>query len=237
MSALRIPVLAVVYFSIATVLAEIGLLAAVAAKNGFDQEKLMQLIAVAYDIDLHSMWVQMETKSQPIENSQVSHDEVLDRRSQISLDLDLLEIATEKGLRDSHQLGQILSRERERYNKFREDFKQQEENIVRGAADQKLLDMQQRLQAMQPKQAKGQIGRFLDEDNGDYKKSLQIVVTIVKAMPLEKRKKILAEFTSPEDKERLHEILTQIRLGVPNVELIRETRNQVRQFKNRQQDN
>ena len=236
MSVLRIPVLALVYFSVATVLAEAGLLLAIAAKNGLGQERLIQLMAVAYDVDLHSMWVQMEAKSQPISDSEVSHNEVVDRRQEISLDLDLLEMATEKGLRDMHQLGVLLGKERERYNRLRDDYEKQEKNIELGAADQKLLDMQQRLQAMQPKQAKGQIERFLDEESEDYEKSLQIVVTIVKAMPLEKRKKILAEFDTGADKERLHEILRRIRLGVPNVQLIRKTRDQVQLFTNSQND-
>jgi hypothetical protein len=56
------------------------------------------------------------------------------------------------------------------------------------------------------------------------------VVTILKAMPLDKRKKILAEFKSEEEAEKLHDILKQIREGVPDTALIRETRAQLAKF-------
>lgn len=231
---LRIPVLGLVYFCMATVLAEVGLLAAVAAKNGFDRSTLLQLVATAHEVDLYAMWKQREAESRPIQSAQVSHDEVVARRQEISLNFDLREIATEKGIRDIHALGILLDRERARFAELRDEYYRKKENLDEGAADQALVDMQRKLQAMKAQQAKDQIGRFLEAGGADYERSLQVVVTIIKAMPLEKRKKILAEFKDPEDAELLHEILRRIRLGVPNVELIRQTRAQLEQFKNRQ---
>jgi hypothetical protein len=48
-------------------------------------------------------------------------------------------------------------------------------------------------------------------------------------MPLDKRRKILAEFKTPEEVEKFHEILRVIRVGGTDVQLLRETRAQLQQ--------
>jgi hypothetical protein len=48
-------------------------------------------------------------------------------------------------------------------------------------------------------------------------------------MPLDKRKKILAEFKTPEEVEQLHEVLRVVRLGGSDTELLQETRSQLQQ--------
>jgi hypothetical protein len=53
---------------------------------------------------------------------------------------------------------------------------------------------------------------------------MQDIVKILKAMPLDKRRKILGEFKSEDEATTLAEILKEIRLGAPEVDLIRDTR-------------
>ena len=82
---------------------------------------------------------------------------------------------------------------------------------------------------MQPKQAKDQLdedARRSEDPNDD---PMEDMVRILKAMPLDKRKKILQEFKTPEEIEKLHEILRIIRLGGSDTELLQETRNQLQQ--------
>jgi hypothetical protein len=70
---------------------------------------------------------------------------------------------------------------------------------------------------------------MLDEDDeAEAERAMTDVVTILKGMSLDKRKKIIAEFKSAEDSMRLHEILKEIRLGEPEVSLIQGTRDQVK---------
>ena len=88
------------------------------------------------------------------------------------------------------------------------------------------------MQSVRARLAKDQILRILDVPAIEPDSSLQLIVTIIKGMPLDKRKKILAEFVN-QDSERLHEILRQIRLGVPDVDLVRQTRKQLEQFNTR----
>ncbi len=220
-----------VYFSIATVTAEAGLLLAVALKGGLSEERLLQMLAVARDVDLHSIWKEMETEAKPIEEAQVSHSEVEHKRKEVALDLALREIATEKGLNDLRQLKKMVEQEKRRFDQLVDDFERWTKAREEGKQSQALQNTQAKLQAVTAKLAKQQLMKYLDDPD-----NFQFVVTIVKAMPLEKRKKILAEFKAMEDNERLHEILRRIRLGVPDVQRIRQTRERAQQFVTREQE-
>ena len=56
------------------------------------------------------------------------------------------------------------------------------------------------------------------------------VVAIMKSMPTDKRKKIIAEFKQGEDTKDLYEILKNIRLGEPLASELKETRDKLQQF-------
>jgi hypothetical protein len=51
------------------------------------------------------------------------------------------------------------------------------------------------------------------------------VVNIIQGIPIDKRKEILAEFTTPDEAEKLHEILLRIGDGLPTTQLIDQARN------------
>jgi hypothetical protein len=98
------------------------------------------------------------------------------------------------------------------------------------ATEESLLQLQRTMESMNPKQAKDQIMRMLEasptrpEDD-----PLRDVVTILKTMPADKQRKIIGEFKLEDEQERLAEILRQIRLGTPDSDLLRDTRNQLQQ--------
>ena len=56
----------------------------------------------------------------------------------------------------------------------------------------------------------------------------------MKAMPLDKRRKLLGEFKSPEEIEKLHAVLQEIRRGTPETDLLEDTRKQLQQQQNPQ---
>ena len=144
-----------------------------------------------------------------------------------SADLDLREMALEIGLDELSGLVTSLAEERAQYDQLKAAFDQDMDRIRQGALDPALRELQRNLETMPPKLAKDQLVRWLDDP--DLVQPMQSVVTLLKAMPLEKRKKLVAEFKG-EESDRLQEILRQIRLGVPEVTLIRQTRNQLQQF-------
>ena len=118
----------------------------------------------------------------------------------------------------------MLEQERQRYNDLKDTFDVELEKIRSGAVDQAMRDVQRQLESVDAKLAKDQIIRILEDHSIPQAESMHFVVTIIKSMGLERRRKILSEFKDEDDTERLHAILRQIRLGVPDVELIRQTR-------------
>ena len=59
------------------------------------------------------------------------------------------------------------------------------------------------------------------------KQEMNEVVTILVAMPIAKRAKIVSEFKTPDELQKLDEMLRLIRQGVPEVNLIDKTRSQI----------
>ena len=76
---------------------------------------------------------------------------------------------------------------------------------------------------MRPEQAKEQLLKMLDD------KAMGDVVTIVKNMPADKQKKIVAEFKEGSDADQLYQILKNIRAGEPVVSQIEDAREQLQQ--------
>lgn len=160
---------------------------------------------------------------------QPSFDQIVQARMRASLDLDLRENAIDKSLGDLRTLETQLRTESKRLDDWKESFDKRLADLQTAATDASLLEVQRTLEVIQPKQAKDQILRMLAEPNTAADQPLEDVVNIFKAMPLDKRKKILAEFKSPEEIEKLAEVLREIRLGGSDTELLRDTRLQLQQ--------
>jgi DNA polymerase III delta subunit len=87
-----------------------------------------------------------------------------------------------------------------------------------------LQEVQRTLETIQPGQAKEQILLILDEDGEN---SMNDVVAMIRAMPLDKRKKIFGEFKSKVEVDKMHDILQQLREGEPEISLIRDAQQQL----------
>jgi hypothetical protein len=156
---------------------------------------------------------------------QPSVEQLLQARLRTSLDLDLRESAVDKALGDLRSLEVQIQSETKRLDGWKRDFDARLAKLETAATDSALLQLQQTLQTIQPKQAKDQIMKMLEDPATVIDDPMQDVVTILKAMPLDKQKKIFTEFKTPEEVRAMAEILKQIRLGTPDSDLLRETRN------------
>ena len=121
----RLAMQTLMYFSIATLLAELGLCAVLWNKGLLTREQAVQFAAVANDVDLEAMWQRLEEASRPLAVDQISFAEVQAARKQISLDLDLRELASDKGLEDVRQLSGVLEQELKQYDALKENFDRQ----------------------------------------------------------------------------------------------------------------
>ncbi len=84
--------------------------------------------------------------------------------------------------------------------------------------NESLGEVQRTLESLGPEQAKDQLKKFLEDGN------MTDVVAIVKGMPLDKRKKVLGEFTTEEEITQLNDILVTLRKGDPKAGLIEQAR-------------
>lgn len=223
---------AIAYFCMATVIAQVGALGVLSAQGILTQEKLFRCLAALYGVNLHEIEQRATAAAQPPPDEQPAFEEVIERRALASSDLDLREAAVDKALVDVRALTAQLKTERERYDQLKQQFDARLAQLEQVFTDNSLQEVQRTLEVINPKQAKDQILRMLDEASPEELEDVnRDVVTILKAMPLDKRKKILGEFKTEEEAQKLHDILKQIREGVPDTTLIRQTRAALAEFR------
>ena len=160
---------------------------------------------------------------------QPSFDQILSARLRASLDLDLRESAIDKSLGELRTLEKSLESESRRLDGWKQSFDERLAGLQNAATDSALREVQQTMEAMAPKQSKDPLMKMLEEQKTPTNDPMEDVVRILKAMPLDKRKKILAEFKDTKEIENLHEILRVIRTGGSDTELLDETRKQLKQ--------
>jgi len=160
---------------------------------------------------------------------QPSFEQILTSRMRTSLDLDLRESAIDKSLGDLRTIETALQSESKRLDNWKQSFDKRLAELQTAATDNSLREVQQTLEVIQPKQAKEQLVKMLEEPKSAVNDPMEDIVRILKAMPLDKRKKILAEFKTPEEIKTFAEILRVVRLGGSDTELLRDTRGQLQQ--------
>lgn len=136
------------------------------------------------------------------------------------LDLDLREQALGKALSEMRNLQASLRTERERFDQQYQSFKSELDRMRKQTADESIAEVQRTLEALDPKQSKEQLLLILDDPTIEPAVAMQRVVSIVKTMVMEKRKKILAEFKTREEADQLAAILKQIGDGAPETALL-----------------
>jgi hypothetical protein len=195
-------------------------------KGALGGDRVMGMLAALYGIDTSR--VAPAAAAKETNGEQPSLDDLLQKRLLASLDLDLRESAVDKSLGDLRNIETQIKTESQRLDAWKLSFDKRLQELETKAADAALQEIQQTLEVMNPKQAKDQIIRVLEAPPViEQDRPLQDVVSILTTMPLDKRKKILSEFKSPQEMETLAVILREIRLGMPDSEIIRSTRSQL----------
>jgi hypothetical protein len=194
---------------------------------------------VLYNIDLVKPAAEKMIAARQAKMEDPSYDDVLRVRALRTLDQSLREQSIDDGLADLRLLQRDLMEERRRYDLLKRSFDAELEKLQHVATQSAIVEVQQTLETIKPKQAKDHMVRMLPDGfvKGEFtemtdaqRQAVIDVVAIMKAMPLDKRKKILAEFDSEEDAQLLAELLRLIRIGVPEVELIGDARSRLEEF-------
>jgi hypothetical protein len=221
-----------VAFAIGTTISLLVLIGMLWWKGALGDDRLLGMIAALQGIK--QLPATAGEGADPAAAEQPSLDQIMQSRLRASLDLDLRESAIDKSLGDLRTVETQIKTERERLDLWKLDFDQRLAKLETAATDAALLEVQRALEVMSPKQAKDQILKMLDEPSTNADDPMQDVVTVIKSMADDKRKKLLGEFKTPEESEMLAKILHEIRLGLPDSDIIRDTRNQLQQQLNPQ---
>lgn len=220
---------AVLCFGVATMLAELAGAAALWARGVWSQEKLVKLAAVANDVNLAELQDRFQQSLAPQRNEHFPFHEVVTARAAAGLDLDLKQLAIDRALDNASFLDALAEREYQKYANLKTQFDRQLRLLRLSEPDAQLVELQRELESMSAKMAKDQLLRLLDNRSLTPSASRQFVAKVLKGMPQDKRKKIVAEFKG-EEIDRLYEILQEIRRGAPEAALARQTRQQLQEL-------
>lgn len=221
----------VVAFCTGTVIAELLLLLMFIFSGGLQRVDPYMLAAIFYGIDQATL-ADYQDQLNPDESFSAVGLEELSRKDMAEiLNLDMRERSLQTAIEDLRFYESMLGTERERYDELRTGFEDQLARLEGVANNANLIRLRDAIANLDATQAKDQIMAFLKnaDDSGDQEIANDVVV-MIKTMPIDKRKRIFAEFQTEPEKKRLGYIVHEIRVGNPEVPLIQKAREELRQF-------
>ncbi len=207
-----------VWFAVATLLAQVLLLGFAVRSWGLDRDRLIQILALAQGVDLFAMRESALVRAEDVAVEQVSFDEIRETRALKYRNLERREQALASALAQLRTEQQNLAEERRRFNTVRNAFEAELSGLREGALAQGLDEVRRILETVRPAQAKVQLMEMLGNDE------LDTVVVLLAEMPDQKRSKIIGEFKTPQEQAMIAGVLRRILEGVPDAELAAETR-------------
>jgi len=192
------------YASVATVIAQAILLVFIARSWHLDKNRMARALAAAQGIDLPPADPAAALPRREAAREQVSYEEVLDARARKLRDLELREQALANALAQLDHEQRKLTDEQQRIAALKKSFATELATIGQQATSQGIEDTRAKLMAIKPDQAKLLLDDLLDEGE------MQTVVTLIRGMPDSKASRIIGEFKSEEDLERIGEVLRRI---------------------------
>jgi hypothetical protein len=214
-------VVVVACFSVGTVLSAVGMGGYLAVKWDVNRAKLMQMLAVAQGIPLPTAPVKPAEAPAPDSQDQASYEEVLEARAEKFRNLELREQALRGSLDQMRYEQGRLAEEKAVVDKSRQSLQAQLTQIDKEATDAGWEQNRVSLQTIRPKQAKELLLAMMAKNEMDD------VVALLAPMNDSKLAKIIGEFKTPEETQKIDEVLRLIRRGVPRTTAAANTRQQL----------
>lgn len=218
---LRAASLLLVYLCVATIISQAIVLGYLAWRWGPDRARLVQALAVLQGIDLLAIHEETRGEQQIVPPEEVSYQQILQERAVATRNLELREQALQNGL---DQLGferGRLTQKRQEYDRLVGTFRAELLAVREGKAADGLTEVSAILENADPLQAKALLLQMLGRDE------MNEVVQILRNMEGRRRSKILDEFVTVEEQQKLGEILQRIREGAPEATLAEQTQQQL----------
>ena len=195
------------YFCTATVIAQLIGVAMLLGGGNVSPEGFTDILAIAQGVDVFALRLQgvQQTTQTSIEQhstEQSEHDRAIKLR-----DLELREQAISNQLKLVRAEKIILEAQREKFDRLIKVTQIQQAKRLNEKDIENLAKEVETIQKMKPKPAKELLSRMLDNSELDR------VVAILFSMPVADRSKIVNEFKTQDDIERLDEILKRIEEG------------------------
>ena len=196
-------------FAVGTLIAEAVILVYVCSSWKINGEKVTQMMAIARGREMVALSREELRRQEEIPPEQPSVAEIIESRAVKNRNLELREQALAQGVgqlrfEQTRQTGELA-----RFKQTRDGFEKKLAEIKEFQKSNGLQENIVMLQNMKPKQAKEQLIRIYKDNQVDQ------VVMLISGMAPTKRKKISAEFKTPDDEKILFDILQRIRLGTP----------------------
>jgi hypothetical protein len=216
------------YFCVGTVItASVGV-AMLFQRGAFSDDRVLNMWAALHGIPVPGEAASASGDAQDADE-QPAYDDIVMKRALAGLDLDLRENTVDKALGELKTIELKIRTEQERFDRLVGSYEEKLKSLEANAADAAVLETQQTLEALPPKQAKQQLLNLLDEaPSPGIENPMAAVVALVKALPIERRRKILQEFKTPSEDEKLAEILKEILRGAPDVPFLKQASDELR---------
>jgi hypothetical protein len=221
-----------VYLAFGTVLFQTAGLGWAWSQGHLTSEKIQKVILVLYGLEPEDLKSSLEEEM--LAPASLAYQEIRHYRSKMMLDQDLRESSLVGSADDFKNIDAQFSERRRRFERIRDDFEATMARLQGASTDQALNEVRETIKSLKPEQAADQMVRMLElsRTSGEarYRDDM---VTILKTLPEGTQRKLLAEFKDDERAAYLYEMLTQIRLGKPDIDTIRSTREQLQQYRQR----
>jgi hypothetical protein len=218
---------AFLYFCVGTVIAAVVGAAMLYQKGAFSDERVLNMWAALHGIPMPGDAAATGSDSRDPEEHP-AYDDIVIKRALAAKDLELRENTLDKALGEMRTIELKIRTEQERFDRLVVSYEEKLQSLEANAADAAVLETQRTLEALPPKQAKQQLLNLLDsQPSPGIESPMAAVVALVKAMPIERRRKILQEFKSQEEDDKLAEILKEILRGAPDVPFLRQARDEL----------
>jgi len=202
-----------VYFCLATLIAQAAVFAYLGVAFGVDRDKAMQIFAVLQDVDLFEMRREAEREREQVSPEQVSYEQIMEARARNVFHLQLREDALKNGLQQLDYEQRRLSSQKKEFELVRAAFQKQLFDMQEGAIAAGMENLRLKLESIKAPEAKNQIAEMLGDGRLDQ------VVVLLANMPSTKSAKIMSEFKTDAEIEQLYEILQRIGEGYPEYDL------------------
>ncbi len=193
-------------FCVATIIFQFVLFGYLATRGTLNGPTVTKVVALANGIDITGDRLE-EILRRDQQQEQPDFDEILEARKLEGLDMDMQRRSLVALKDDIGAEWAATKDERERLDERLQSFDKKEKETLALAQQEGVKQVQRTLQTLDAAQAKDQLLRIYDD------KRIDEVVNIIQAMPTDKRKDILAEFATPEEADKLQEILSRISNG------------------------